>query len=969
MVINSKLKDAALVEYLEESTEMVDRFSAGIAKFEADPGNKEILAAIYRDMHTLKGSSHLFGFSQIAELAHTIETCLDPIRKGLAGAPPALVDILYGAADVIQSLIGGVRETRAEPDQRDRIHLLIGRIVALSERERDDLLPKVQGLKSEPPKEPLSKKPVEPSAPPPPKREAEVKALTRPAKEENPGFGFFDDDDGGPVVGAPKSKNPTESAASQNRPTESKETPPSEAKAVEGGSTKAAADDTQSETIRVHVSLLDNLMNLIGEQVLIRNQILQHAKINDSDTELTKLSQRLNIITAELQKEVMKTRMQPIGNVLHKFHRMVRDLSKDLEKKVELDLVGVETELDKTIIEAVKDPLTHMVRNALDHGVESAAERKLAGKPETARIQIRAYHESGQVIIEVSDDGKGMDRNRIGAKAVERGLVSNDALSRMSEREIYNLAFAPGFSTATNVSAVSGRGVGMDVVKTNVERIGGVVDLQSMPGSGTTISLRIPLTLAIVPALVVQAKGQRFAIPRSKLVELVLIEESDNAQVRIETLQGSPVLRLRGKVLSLLSLSDVLQKPGTQERRDLEKSKDPINVVVVNADGHHYGLVIDGVEDTADVVVKALPSFLKDLVHFSGATIMGDGSVALTIDVVGVAAASRNGAEMEPLTRVESEIELATTKSTGDEMVEFLLVDVGVAGSYAIPLTLVSRLEEFSADQFELSGEQRVVRYRNSLLPIFSLPEFLNLPRSGEQKVKTKFPVIVIRRGDYSYGVEVEAIQDVVSMAARIDKSIRDRAGILGTIVAGDQVVVIVDILGMIDSVKTRLINDGGSHDGPDAGSSRTGVMAKRRNHRILLAEDSAFFRSYVRQLLEEAGFQTDTAMDGAEAWMKLDTSSQGHFTMVLSDIEMPNLDGLGLAKKVSSDPRFKGIPLVAITSRYSNADVEKGRAVGFWQYLEKLKADELLTELDNILIKQSQQSQTNKEVKRAAGN
>lgn len=739
-----------------------------------------------------------------------------------------------------------------------------------------------------------------------------------------------------------------ESTSGGRMPGEGKDHPrdPSENKVGAKGN-----DDSQNETIRVHVSLLDNLMNLIGEQVLIRNQILQHAKINDSDTELTKLSQRLNIITAELQKEVMKTRMQPIGNVLNKFNRLVRDLGRDLNKKVELDLVGVETELDKTIIEAVKDPLTHMVRNAVDHGIETAGDRKLAGKPEVAKVQIKAYHESGQVIIEVSDDGKGMDRRLIEAKAIEKGLISPDALSRLTEREVYQLVFAPGFSTASSVSAISGRGVGMDVVKTNIERIGGVVDLQTMPGTGTTISLRIPLTLAIVPALVVKAKGQRFAIPRSKLVELVLVEDSDNSQVSIDTLQGSPVLRLRGKVLSLLSLSEVLQKPESREQQAPLASKDPINVVVVNADGHHYGLIIDGVEDTADVVVKALPPFLKELIHFSGATIMGDGSVALTIDVVGLSASHRSGAEGETTLEARQETSPSLTPGSQNEMVEFLLVDVGVEGNYAIPLTLVSRLEEFTVEQFELSGAQRVVRYRNALLPVFSLPEFLKLPREQANANKTRFPVIVIQRGDHAFGIEVEAIQDVVTLPSRIDKWIREQTGILGTIVAGDKVMVVIDILGMIDAVKQKMRAQVGDHRSESENANPT-VAAKRRKQRILLAEDSSFFRSYIKQVLDEAGFETDATVDGVDAWTKLDHSGQDHYTLLLSDIEMPLLDGLGLAKRVSTDPRFKNLPIVAITSRFSSDDLEKGRAAGFWKYLEKLKADELLNTLDSILLK-----------------
>jgi two-component system chemotaxis sensor kinase CheA len=972
MTSNSGLKEAALIEYLDECSEMLERFSKNLALIESATSNVDTLAAIYRDMHTIKGSSQLFGFAQVGQVAHAMETCLDPVRKGQMRASPALVDILYAGSDIITTLLAGIRENKNEPDLRQKISALIPRLVEIAEIAVTGSTPVT------PDKSPSSASVVMPIGKELIINQSTTTAIANANKptavalpiknsgvvtagkkfDDSSGFGLFEDN---PVPAMDVAASVPVPAIGVNYSTAPKALA-KEAKIESSGvstmpldsATKSSPEDNQVETIRVHVSLLDNLMNLVGELVLIRNQLLQHTKVNDNDSEFGKMSQRLNVLTAELQNEVMKTRMQPVGNVLNKFTRVVRDMGRELGKKVELNIHGAETELDKTIIEAVKDPLTHIVRNSVDHGVESGSERKAAGKSETGHIEIKAHHESGQVIIEISDDGRGLDRNRIGRIAVEKSLITNEALAKMTDREVQFMIFAPGFSTAATLSNISGRGVGMDVVKTNVERIGGMVDLTSVPGKGTTIKLKIPLTLAIVPALIVKALDQKFAIPQSKLVELVMIDRSDSSGQNIEYLQGSPVLRLRGKILSLLNLSEILTKPALKSlstQPNIDKHA-PTNIVILNADNFQFGLVVDAIEDTADIVVKALSSFLKDLPHFSGATIMGDGSVALTIDVIGISASARAAVEVDHLLSIGSGSSQKSRSKHQMDSVEYLFIDVGAPGSYAIPLTVVSRLEEFDNDDFELSGEQKVIRYRDSLLPIFSLPKFLHLPFESRVIEKTKTPVVVIRRGDFLYGIEVEQIQDVVALSSQIDQTVRDRPGILGTMVAGERVLVVVDILGMIDAVKTKLaIEVGAVIPHPGAQGERTDAFTeKRRDHRILVAEDSSFFRSYIKQVLTESGFKVETASDGADAWTTLENATPGHYSLILSDIEMPVMDGLELATKISADTRFKHLPLVAITTRYSTADKESGKQAGFNLYLEKLNPERLIAALDELL-------------------
>ena len=987
MANNKDLKEeAALIEYLDECGEMLERFSKSLSQLESGAIKQESIAGIYRDIHTIKGSSQFFGFAQVGVLAHAMESSLDPVRSGLAKVSPLLIDALYQGADIIATLLTGIRKDHKEPDLHKLVSSIVPKLIDLASNYRSGEKSKSEALGQASSVEARSnavladeKSKLAPSL--------EEKSLVNPessqntqssdvsksqASEEIPGFVLFDDLPPSLQVAVAKK---ADSTANPENPTPSlrdETTHLEEVGTKTGDPGKNVGEESHNETIRVHVALLDNLMNLVGELVLIRNQLLQHAKVNDSDGEFAKMSQRLNILTAELQNEVMKTRMQPVGNVLNKFTRVVREMGRDLGKKIELTISGAETELDKTIIEAVKDPLTHIIRNSVDHGIESSADRKSASKPEVGRLNIKAHHESGQVIIEIADDGRGLDQKKIALNAVNKGLITSEALAKMSEREVQFLIFSPGFSTAQAVSSLSGRGVGMDVVKTNIERIGGMVDLMSSPGRGTTVKLKIPLTLAIVPALIVKALNQRFAIPQSKLVELVRVDASDTKSEKIENLQGSPVLRLRGKILPLLNLSSVLTKPDAKKSMVHSSFGDSVNIVILNADTFQFGLVVDEVEDTADIVVKSLSSFLKEISHFSGATIMGDGSVALTLDVMGISTSARLASEIDSTSSINLDGFSESRSRHQMDASEFLMIDVGAPGSYVIPLTVVSRLEEFEPEDFELSGEQKVVRYRDSLLPIFSLPEFLHLPFANTAEKREKTPVVVIRRGDNLFGIEVIQIQDVASLPSRIDQTVRDRPGILGTMVADENVLVVVDIFGMLDLIKTKLAVDAGlvsSESETLIGKSRSDLRSKRRKRRILVVEDSSFFRNYMKQILEEAGYQVEIACDGLEGWNTLESYDSNHFSMVLSDIEMPEMNGLELAKKISSDAQYTELYLVAITTRFSGSDLELGREAGFTRYLEKLNADTLIAEIDELLSSAGDKSQSRKELKLASGN
>src|SRR3984957_15714745 len=548
------------------------------------------------------------------------------------------------------------------------------------------------------------------------------------------------------------------------------------------------------ETIRVGVNLLDKLMTLVGELVLARNQLLQISNTVE-DTGLQAVSQRMNLIATELQEEVMKTRMQPIGNIWAQFPRTVRDVALGCGKEVEIEMEGKETELDKTIIEAIKDPLTHLVRNSVDHGIELPEVRLQAGKPRAGRLILRAFHEGGQVNIEISDDGAGLSGDRIRKKAVERGVVTAEQAPRMSEREVFNLIFLPGFSTAEKVTNVSGRGVGMDVVKTNVEKIGGMVDVTSKAGGGTTVRIKLPLTLAIIPALLVSCRGERFAIPQAGLTELVRLE-ADEAAKGIEMVHGVPVYRLRGRLLPLVYLSKELRLD--PQGTDSEGRDAAINIAVLQADDRQFGLVVDEINDSEEIVDKPLRRQLKAVKAVAGSTIMGDGRVALILDVLGLAQRASVITEAREHGLGEKS---AALRGTARAKRRYLLFKGPHGSRMAMPLDILTRLEELPSADVEKAGKQWVAQYRGEILPLvnldFALEERRQTRREDsklrEDESDAPLQVLVCDHEGRNVGLVVEQILDIIEDAAEL-KYPASRPGILYSTVIAERVTELIDI-------------------------------------------------------------------------------------------------------------------------------------------------------------------------------
>ncbi|MFZ3339948.1 MAG: chemotaxis protein CheW [Terriglobales bacterium] len=787
--------DDIVKEFLVESYENLDRLDRDLVALEKHPSDREILASIFRTIHTIKGTTGFLGFGKLEAVAHIGENLLAKLRDGQLQLHPALTTALLAMVDAVRQMLASIEASGNEGERNDQE--LIARLTRLLQPE--GAAPAAAAAPSAKTKK-IKKSDSVPSLTPTNSAAKNEAAAEVPKSVAQPILALPTEES----VHAPEDvpdEIQMEPAAAEARTQEVAENSSS--------STPSAHGHSASEsTIRVDVSLLDKLMNLVGELVLARNQILQFTKKTE-ETGLVTAGQRLNLIASELQESVMKTRMQPIGSVWSRFPRTVRDVALACGKQVRIQMEGQETELDKTLIEAIKDPLTHLVRNAVDHGVEHPEARRAAGKDPEGVLSLRAFHEGGQVNIEISDDGAGLNLQKVAQKAVQKGLITGDQAARMTEREMANLIFAAGLSTAEKITNVSGRGVGMDVVKTNIERIGGTVDLQTTLGKGTTVKIKIPLTLAIVPALIVTSAGQRFAIPQVSLLELVGLD-GNQAQKGIEMIHGAPVYRLRGRLLPLVHLTQVLKTGpagnensphggmdrGSVSGTDRGKGFERVNIVVLQADGRRFGLVVDEISDTEEIVVKPLGRYLKNISVYAGATIMGDGKVALILDVLGLAQSSSIVAETHERARAEQE-----QAKVEDGDLQKLVLFAGRAGSrLAVPLNMLARLENIPGENVERSGNQWVTQYRGQILPLIrishALKERRNMNRTDDVLMlptSSTLQVLVLENEGHAFGLVVNEILDIVEGGAG-PQSPPTRVGVLYSSVISDRVTELLDV-------------------------------------------------------------------------------------------------------------------------------------------------------------------------------
>ncbi len=911
--------DDLLAEFLTETAESMDTLDVELVKLEQNPNDPEILSNIFRLVHTVKGTCGFLGLPRLESIAHASENVLGKIRDGELAVTPEAISLVLQSLDLIKNICSELEQTEEEPAGDDAA--LINQLNALAKGEAAAAEPA----------------PAEPGVS---GATAADDAAASPPNDSESGFPVAAEllaeyeavqDGGSEAPASPETEAPVEGPMAESSPAE-----PSPSKAADTGTSaaKPSGDSPSSslatQSIRVGVEVLENLMTMVSELVLTRNQLMQLQRSSDEADIFAAPLQTLNHIVSELQEGVMQTRMQPIGNAWSKLPRIIRDLSLELGKKIELQMHGQETELDRQVLELIRDPLTHMVRNSADHGLEIPGDRLAAGKSEVGTVVLNAFHEGGHIIIQIKDDGRGISAEKVKQKILANEMATESELENMSDSQIHQYIFKAGFSTAEKVTSVSGRGVGMDVVRTNIEKIGGTVELQSVEGKGSTFTIKIPLTLAIVSALVVECGGERFAIPQISVLELV--RASNTSENRIEDINGAQVLRLRDRLLPLVSLRGLLQlddQDATDAGSATVTEQDIVDsfIVVTQVGANTFGIIVDRVFDTEEIVVKPVAPILRDIQMFSGNTILGDGSVIMILDPNGIAsAASSDMSVVDTATDEKSE----TQGQRREDEIAILLFSIGDDSRLAVPLELVARLEEIDVSAIEISDGRRVVQYRGQLMPLITLQSDQTLRDEGRQ------PVLVFADRDRSMGLIVEEIIDIVE--TRLSVEIASQVpGYLGSAVIADKATDVIDAgYFLTQAAPDWFKNHGDEAFGEDSGT------------RVLLVDDSPFFRNMLGPLLEIAGYQV-TAAESAPAALKLCEEGKD-FDVIISDIEMPEMNGFEFAQKVKSGGRWKEIPIVALSSHTAPRDLDRGREVGFSDYVKKFDRDSLLESLEQAV-------------------
>jgi two-component system, chemotaxis family, sensor kinase CheA len=954
--------DEILQGFIEESLEHLADIENDLLAIEEDGAdiNEDLVNKVFRAAHSIKGGAGFMGLTVIQDLSHVMENVLGLIRSSKLVPTPEIINVLLQASDKLNTMIEDVSNSNSYDIEE---HL-----VPLNAIYDGDI-----------PQAPVDTAPVE-AAPELAQKTAEEVPVEETATEPEVSEQVATPETVPAPVQAAEPKvvvpEPTPAPAPEPQPAE-----PVKAAKPPVVPKKTAAKVKVDSSIRVHVSLLDSLMTLAGELVLSRNQLLQTISSGDSQN-AESVGQRIDLITSELQEAIMLTRMQPIGNVFGKFPRVVRDLSSKLNKTIDLTIVGKDVELDKTIIESINDPLTHLIRNSVDHGIELPEERTRIGKSANGLVILKAYHAAGQVVIEISDDGKGLDGEVLAEAAINKGLITPEQAQLMSDKEKVNLILLPGFSTAKEVTDVSGRGVGMDVVKTNLDQLGGQVDIISEVGQGTTISIKLPLTLAIIPCQIIMTGGERYAIPQVNLEELLRIPATQ-VKERIERVGNAEVVRLRGNLLPLIRLADVLDIDRTyfdneedsfkkdrreriSDRRGKETSLDPVkeaalrdkeeagakgprkitdrrynassalNIVVVSNGSMKYGLIVDKLQDSEEIVIKPLGKHLQSCKGYAGATIMGDGRIALILDVT-------NLAIMAGLTSIDGSDRASEVAMAAEELVKaqkdkqaLLTFRSSEQEQFAVPLNQVERIEKIKRSDIEELGGKRVMQYRGGSLSLIAVDDVAMVQPIADND---NLLVIVFRIANQLVGLLAIGPIDAIEISVSIDDITLKQTGVMGSTIIDGQTTMLIDIFEIVGTLLPEWFEDQEIYEVEDEGIVPT----------ILIAEDSNFFRNQVKNYMTESGYDVIEGEDGAIAWELLKEHADD-ITIVVTDIEMPNMDGFQLTETIRKDARFSKIPIIALTTLAGEEDIAKGKAVGVDEYHIKLDKEKLMASVHHYV-------------------
>ncbi len=878
--------DEMIGEFVVETLESLAMLDHELVKLEQDPQGKAILSNIFRVMHTIKGTCGFLGLHRLEKVAHAGENILGKFRDGEIQVTPKAITLILRSIDCIKNIVETLAEAGAEPEGDDSTLITeLNRFAEGGMSENAEPLPVAVDITTD------SGQDLSCFF----KGDDDLEELMRLE-----GVSVTDVHTGTPV------HESTISISVAHKPNEEVKKPQ---ETDNNHARETHKENTAQQSIRVNLDILEKMMQMVGELVLSRNQLMQLARDEANQQFLAPL-QQLSHITTELQESVMKTRMQPIGAAWQKFPRLVRDLSLELGKKIDLKMIGEDTELDRQLLEAVKDPLTHMVRNSCDHGIETPEQRRATGKAESGTVTLNAYHDGGHIVIDISDDGKGINVERIKEKALANGLATQNELANMSQRQILQYIFAPGFSTAEKVTSVSGRGVGMDVVRTNIEKIGGTIDLFSNEGSGSRISIKIPLTLAIISVLIVEKNGESFAIPQINVRELIQVGEG--FPIKIEYIDNAAVIRLRENLLPVASLSNILQLP---EQEYAKQSRHNF-IVVCNVGGVDFGLIVDRVHNIEEIVVKPVSQALKSISIFGGNTILGDGNVIMILDPNSLA---REVTEMKRSSQNhEVQEHMNSTMDKQEKTTNFLLFRLGDGVPRAVPLELVWRLEEIDASDIESAGGQMAVQYRGELMRLLSLDSDFSSPSDGI------INVIVFSCDGKTIGLPVSEIVDIVQSPFKLQLS-SEKAGYLGSMIMNGQTVDMVDVSYLLNSVQLPESTD----TQPCSG-------------RVLLVDDSPFYLKLAAPYLTSVGYEVATAESAQEALNLLERSN-GAFDIIITDIHMPEMDGYAFAESCRNSRTFNNIPIIGCTATLDQETIARSSQAGMLTCVSKNNRPRLL--------------------------
>ena len=1009
-------KKTLIEEFLIESFDNIANCTNQLTTLEKEPNNDELLNNIYREIHTLKGSASFLGYEKVSDVAHINESLLDGIREKKFKLNQDITDVLLEGFDLCSSCLQSIKDKGDESNIHTQNYMvnayrLIEKLLGPENIMEMGFSSTIHDAVLEAKKEGKANEEGQASSNSQTKNEStspmteEKKNLEQP-KEPTATQSVKDKSDSQVKDALTLKKQEVEKATEKSAKTKKETSDSTEPKSTASKNT----DNLVDSVVRVNVRLLDKIMNVVGELVLNRNQLIQLSTTLNAP-EFTKLTQQLNAITTELQNDIMVTRMQPVGSVLGKFQRVIRDLAREQKKNVRFEISGQETELDKTILDAIKDPLTHLVRNAVDHGMDTPEERLEKGKSETGYIAINAYHEAGQVTIEIVDDGRGINPDKIKAKAIEKGLITRDEAASLTNEKTYQLIFKPGFSTAEKVTNISGRGVGMDVVRTNIENVGGTIDILSQIDSGSTFKLNIPLTLAIIQALIISVDKHSFAIPQANVMELVRLEDEQG----IELLHGAEFFRLRGTLIPIFRLSDILeinksddtlttkessleteedleteesqvresdnentsqlnqdqdntpesnreeeiqkqnerllekkaylnqgqetQKRSTPKNKnegqlsDSDEKNEETNLIILNTGDKTYGLVVDTVLDTQEIVVRPLDSFFTKQYFYAGATIKGDGSVAMIVDVKGIYTKATIIEGEKSIGTAQQENDLNSEESNAGKKSEFFLFSLGDGRQFAIPLPLIHRLEVFESTKIEWTSSTPVIRYLEKPMPIIDLKKVLNiqhdqtkLARDNKEPYKVEAFIMDILGQHLAFAVD--KILDIVSTSSELSSELSDKSGVWGTIYLEERMITVLDVYSIAAGLNIKK-------------NIKRPTLKKQK--KVLLVDDSKFHRCATGEILQAMDIKYEEAENGKEAFRLFESDN---FDLVITDLIMPEMDGWELAQKIKEQ---SDSPILAITGKTSTSD-KTNHSENFTKFINKYRQDDVVSAIIELL-------------------